>query len=464
MNQCGKAKCYREILRVALPVSLESMFQASFSFVDQIIVGLLGATAVAAVGLSNGVSLIIALLYSAIGTGAGVLVAQAFGRQDMQAVSRVAALGQILAAVFGACTALPLILFPAAVLRATGAQGDLVGVASGYFQWFAASIPMSVISAVTTATFRSLSDSRTPMTITIGAVILNTLLALILVLGLGPFPKLGVIGAGVASLVSQAVRCLVLFVVLYHRKQGVRWCWPGPGPETRAIARPLFEITCPLALSETLWGTSTFIYTIVFTRIGTAALASSQIAMTIENFFIVAASGLAPAAVASIGQAIGGGSLRHAKKQAGLVLRLGVFVGLGFGAALILASFLLPVLYPRVGKDVLHLAFWGISITACVQVAKVINNILGNGVLPSGGDTKFVLLTHVFGSYAAGLPAALLLGLVARVGAQSVFAARALEEVLKMFIFLLRFRTSCWYQKSIEGSTALSAKPRFTRS
>ena len=114
-----------------------------------------------------------------------------------------------------------------------------------------------------------------------------------------------------------------------------------------------------MALSEMLWGTSTFIYTIVFTRIGIAALASSEIAMTIENFFIVAASGLAPAAVASIGQAIGAGSLRHAKKQAGRVLRLGIFVGLGFGAALVLASFLLPILYPRVGKDVLHLAFLG---------------------------------------------------------------------------------------------------------
>jgi len=243
MNPCGKANSYREILRVALPVSLESVFQASFSFVDQIVVGLLGATAVAAVGLSNGVSLIVALLYSAIGTGSGVLVAQAFGRHDMEAVSRVAALGQILAAVFGVCTALPLILFRVVVLRVAGAQGDLVEVASGYFQWFAASIPMSTISAVTTATFRSLSDSRTPMAITIGAVILNTLLALLLVLGLGPFPKLGVIGAGVASLVSQALRCLVLFVVLYHRKQGVRWCCPGPVQETRAIARSLLEIT-----------------------------------------------------------------------------------------------------------------------------------------------------------------------------------------------------------------------------
>ena len=134
-----------------------------------------------------------ASLYSGIGTGSGVFVAQAFGRQDMRAVSRTAALGQILAAVFGICTALPLVLCPAAILRAVGAQQDLVGAGAGYFQLFAASMPMVVVSAVTTATLRSLSDSRTPMVIIMAAVITNTLLALLLVLGLDPFPRLGVI-------------------------------------------------------------------------------------------------------------------------------------------------------------------------------------------------------------------------------------------------------------------------------
>jgi Na+-driven multidrug efflux pump len=106
-----RSNSYREILRVALPISLEAVFQTSFSFIDQIIVGLLGSTAVAAVGLSNSISFIVVLLYSAIGTGSAVLVAQAYGRQDMNEVSRIAALGQILAAVFGLCTALPLVLF-----------------------------------------------------------------------------------------------------------------------------------------------------------------------------------------------------------------------------------------------------------------------------------------------------------------------------------------------------------------
>ena len=83
------ADSQEKIFKVALPVSVEAVFQTSLGFVDQIIVGTLGATAVAAVGFCNSISFIVMLLYSAIGTGAGVLVAQAFGRNDLNEVSRV---------------------------------------------------------------------------------------------------------------------------------------------------------------------------------------------------------------------------------------------------------------------------------------------------------------------------------------------------------------------------------------
>jgi putative MATE family efflux protein len=441
----------RKILALALPVGLETVFQTSLGAVDQLIVGFLGADAIAGVGLSNTVTFIVMLIYSAVGTGSGVLIAQAFGRNDLEEVSATAAYGQILAGSFGLCTALPLVLFPSVILRWIGAQETVANEAAGYFQLFAASAPLVAISAVSTATFRSLNDTRTPMIITVGAVALNTLFGFFLVLGISPFPKLGVLGAGVATLLSQTVRCLVLLVAVHRRRNGPRWRWPWQHVGMAAIARKLFAVTYPLALSEMLWGASAFAYTLVFTRLGTDALASSQIVMVIENLFIAVAAGLAPAAIATIGQAIGGGSVQCAKKNATVVLRLGLLAGLLFTILLLGTSFLLPVLYPRVGTEVLQVAFWGILIAACVQPAKVLNSILGNGILPSGGDTKFVLANHLIGSYLVGLPVAVCLGMFAGLHAWGVFGARALEEIIKVIFFWLRFRTPAWYQKSVDG-------------
>src|ERR1700723_2124688 len=399
------------------------------------------------------------LLYSAIGTGAGVLVAQAFGRNDLNDVSKVASLSLILSGMFGVFTTLPLVLYPRAVLRLIGAPGELVQAGSVYFQLFSAAAPLIVMSAVTTATFRSLNDSKTPMFVTMGAVGLNTVLGLLLVFGWGPFPKLGVIGAGLATLVAQVSRFLALLVSLYRKEKGLRWHWALPGTGISKVFGPLLEITYPIAISELLWGTSTFVYTIILTRLSVAGLTASQIVMTIENLFIVAASGLAPAAVASIGQALGDDSLKVAKRHANAALRLGLIAGLVFSVLLFGSSFLVPFIYPNVGKEVLHFTYWGLIIAACVQPAKVLNSILGNGILPSGGDTKYILLGHLVGSYLVGLPVAVWLGIFAGLNVWGVFGSRALEEMLKAIFFLRRYRTPAWYKKSVDELSNRESDP-----
>jgi putative MATE family efflux protein len=442
---------FQEIIKLAVPASLEVVFQTSLGLVDQVIVGFLGANAVAAVGLSNSVSFVIMLAYSAVGTATGVLVAQAFGRNHIQDVSKIAAVGQIFAATCGACTAIPLVLFPAAILHWVGPREEVAKIASQYFQLFAASAPFTVTSAVTAATLRSLSDTRTPMVITMGAVALNTVLGYFLVLGIPPFPKLQVLGAGVAALSTQALRCAALWTALYCLRKSPVWRWPWQCAGYSKIFRLLFTVTYPLALSEFLWGISAFAYTVVFTRLGTAALASSQIVMTVENLFVVAASGLAPAAIASIGQAIGGNSIVRAKQQAGRVLRLGSVTGLLFTVLLSGASFLLPIIYPNVGKEVISFAFWGLLIVAFVQPAKVLNSVLGNGILPSGGDTKFVLLSHVIASYLVGLPCAVLSGLFMGLNLWGVYGSRGAEEIVKLIFFLARFRFHDWHRNAKKG-------------
>src|SRR5271165_6722626 len=127
------------MVELAVPVGLETFFQTSLGAVDQVIVGSLGASAVAGVGLSNSVSFIVMLVYSAIGTGSGVLIAQAYGRKNTEEISATAALGEILAGLFGVCTALPLALFPELILRGIGAQESVAKEATGYFQLFALS-------------------------------------------------------------------------------------------------------------------------------------------------------------------------------------------------------------------------------------------------------------------------------------------------------------------------------------
>jgi putative MATE family efflux protein len=287
----------KRILSLALPVSLEFVFQMSFNAIDQIIVGFLGAAALAGVGFSNSLASMAILLATAFGTGSGVLIARAFGRKDMVAVSRTASIAQALACGLGVVVALPLAVFSPPLLVFLGAQEDVAELANGYFRLFLAALPLLILSAVTTAAFRSLNDAKTPMLITTGAVILNTLFAFVLVLGCGPIPRLGVIGAGLATLISQALRCIVLLYVFYRPRFDVTWVWPLPSVAVNSTLIQMIKLTVPIAVSELSWGASGFIYTLVFIHISTTSLAASQITMALENIFIVVSSGLGPAAL-----------------------------------------------------------------------------------------------------------------------------------------------------------------------
>ncbi|MBV9490560.1 MAG: MATE family efflux transporter [Verrucomicrobia bacterium] len=439
-----------KILRLAIPVSLESVFQMGFNVIDQVIVGYLGAGAVAAVGLSNSIASIALLLYASAGVGAGVMVARAFGRKDLNEVSQIAAAGQVLSGILGLLTAVVLIAFSHPILWLVGADQKLVDSASGYFQLYAVSIAPMILSAVTSAVFRSLNAPRIPLVITSAAVALNTGLGFILVLGVGPIPSFGVAGAGWATLISQSCRCAALIIFLYGGKKGVRWVWPLPGSQVGITATKLIRLTAPIAVSEVLWGMSTFIYAVVFTRLGTAALAAAQIVLSLESIFIVASAGLGPAAVAVIGHALGVGSLPAAKANAWIAIRFGLIAAVVLGTLYGASGLLLPVLYPKVGQDVLHLAFWGILLMAATQPAKVLSSVLGNGVLASGGDTRFVLVGNLAGTYTVGLPAAAALGLLAPFGFFGAFAAKVLEEVVKATCFLLRFLRARWYEHAIK--------------
>src|SRR6202022_1349840 len=255
-----------KILRLAVPVSLESVFQMGFNVIDQVIVGLLGADAVAAVGLSNSIASIALLLYASAGVGAGGMVARALGRKDLKEVSQIASTGQGVSGLLGLITAFLLISFSHPLLRLVGADPKLAGSANAYFQLYAVSIAPMILSAVTSAVFRSLNAPRTPLVITSVAVVLNTALGLVLVLGLGPIPSFGVAGAGLATLISQSCRCLALIIVLYASDKGGRWVWPLPGSRVAVTAAKLIQLTGPMATSEVLWGMSTFVYAMVFTR------------------------------------------------------------------------------------------------------------------------------------------------------------------------------------------------------
>lgn len=329
------------------------------------------------------------------------------------------------------------------MLKLAGGAPDVTRAAIPYMQVVMLALVPGMLGWVFSGALRSLGHARTPLVATILTVIIESALAYSLVFGVGPLPQLGVVGAAWAIVVANSFKALYLAYQIYGPRQLAALHLPARSA-WREISGPLLSISAPLAFTEFAWSLGGFLYAAVFARVGTGALAASQIVGTLEALFIVGSFGLMSAATVFIGRSLGAGDPVAAQTWLRRISRAGLVTGLGFGLLYALSALLVPLAFPKVGADVQHIAVLGIVIYASTQVFKVRNMIVGGGILPSAGDGKGVIIGDVVGAFVIGLPLAIYLGLYTPLGVWGVFLARSLEEISKSVIFEWRSRRIDW--------------------
>ena len=438
----------REIASIAVPVSLEMVIQLLLTFVNQVIVGSLGAVAVAAVGLAG--SFLFFLTLGALGSGTSIRVARRWGAGDRAGVDHALSVTVALGTGLAALLTVPTVLGASPLLRLAGGAADVTAAATGYLQVVMLSLVPGLLGWVLSGALRSLGRARTPLVATVLTVVLEAFLAYGLVFGVGPLPQLGLIGAAWAVALANTFKALYLAFQVYGPRRLAAFRLPGRAGWS-AVAGPLLAISAPLAFTEFAWGLGGFLYNAVFARVGTQALAAAGIVGNLEGIFVVGSFGLMSAATVLIGRSLGAGDGEAARTWLRRITRVGLATGLGFGLLFAFSSLMVPTLFPRVGAEVHQIVFVGILINALTQVVKVRNMIVGGGVLPGTGDGRGVILGDVVGAFVVGLPLAIGLGLYSPLGVWGVFLARSLEEVAKVLIFEWRARRLNWARLAEEG-------------
>ncbi|UBV41554.1 MATE family efflux transporter [Deinococcus taeanensis] len=433
----------REIAAIAVPVSLEMVIQLVLTFVNQIIVGTLGAVAVAAVGLSGSLGFLFFITLGALGSGTSILVARRHGAGDRAGVNQTLTTSLLTSLLLAAVLTLPIVLGASSLLRLAGGEPRVTLAAIPYMQVSMLALIPGTLAWMLSGALRSLGHARTPLVATVITVIVESLTAYGLVFGVGPLPQMGVVGAAWALVIANLLKLTLLAAQIYGPRHLAALALPARD-SWRAIAGPLLSISAPIAFTEFAWSLGGFLYATVYARVGTAALAASQIVGTLEGIFIVGSFGLMSAATVFIGRALGAGDPNSARLWLARISRTGLVTGVGFGLLFAASAFLVPGLFPRVGSDVHHIALIGILISAVTQVVKVRNMIIGGGVLPGAADGKGVILGDVVGAFVVGLPLAIGLGLYSPLGVWGVFLARSAEEIAKVMIFEWRRRRINW--------------------
>jgi len=443
-----------EVAALAIPVSLEMIVALIMNFLNQVVVGGLGTTAIAAVGFVNSITFIALLTFGSIASSVSIMAARAHGGGRLHELNSVVHVALIIGTVVsGALIAIPAIL-PSHVLTAAGGSPSVVATGSEYLRISVLSLLPNVGARVLSGVMRSTGHTRGPLIATSVTTALNTLLGYLLVYGVGPLPDLGVVGAGVASLIAALLNVAMLVAMSYGHNGLIHWELPSSRREWWQVAKPLFVLAAPLALTELVWSLGGYLYNVIFQRLGDEALAAAQIAGTLEALFILASFGLMTASTTLIGRSLGQGDAVAARHWVRRLRKTAYVTSVVFGLMYLATALLVGTLFPKVSDHVMNLAMLSIALNAAFQWVKVQNMLLGVGVLPSGGDLKAVVVGDSAGVIGAGLPIGVVLGLFTPLGFLGVLIGRIVEEFAKFAIFVHRLHRIDWDALAREHGSA----------
>jgi putative MATE family efflux protein len=434
----------REVARVAVPVSLEFILILGLGFANQIIVGGLGDTAVAAVGFASSIQYIPFFVLGALGTSASIQVARAYGAKREKELNKVVAAAVITAFLVGVVVAIPFVIWPSQIFTAVGGSEAVVAAGSGYLALAMASLFAGLLAQVLSGVLRSSDHARSPMVATIVTGALQVPLSIVLVYGWGPVPALGVNGAAWAMIIATALRVIMMLVQTYGVARIARWETPGNRLEWKSVLGPLIVLGAPMGLTAGFWSTGNFLYNVVIQRLGDAALAASQIVGNLEGIFFVGSLGLMNAVNALVGRAVGAADGTLARAWATYIKRIGIYTGIAFGVLFAFSSLGLSTMFPKVPELVITYSIAGVLINAVLQPIKVRNALMGASVLPSGNDVRGVMIGDFTAPFIVGLPLSIALGLFTPLGIYGVFIGRGIEEIAKVAIFTWRGRRLNW--------------------
>jgi putative MATE family efflux protein len=318
----------RAIMLLAVPMVLEMLMESVFAVVDVFFVAKLGASAVAAVGLTE--SMLTLVYTAAMGLSIGVMavVARRTGEKDQEGAARAAAQAFAVALLVAAPIAVVGILFAPDLLRLMGASDEVVAQGVGYTRTMLGGNVVIVLLFLINAVFRGSGDPAIAMRTLWLANGLNIVLGPCFIFGLGPFPELGVTGAAVATTIGRGTGVLYQ---LYRVTRGDArvTLTPAHFRPDGSVMRTIARLSGPGTL-QVLIGTASWILLVrIMSTFGNTAVAGYTIGIRILIFALLPSWGLANAAATMVGQALGARKPERAERAVWIAgLYNMVFLGL----------------------------------------------------------------------------------------------------------------------------------------
>ena len=435
---------FKNLFRIALPIIAQNLLSSVLNMMDVAMIGQMGETAVASVGLANQVFFLLLLMMFGINSGVGVFVSQLWGKGDQGSIRKVQGIGLGMGLAASLLSSIAAMVFSEGILRIYSTDPAVIARGGAYLRIAGMSYVATAITLSYSSVLRATGNVRVPVAVSIFAISLKTLLNYGLIFGHFGLPALGIEGAAIATVISRMVEVTGILAITYARSlPPAARLSELVGGYNRQFLPVVLKTSFPVVINETLWSLGVTMYNIIYARIGTESIAAVNIAVTIEGLAFVLFIGISEATGILIGNRIGANEEQLAFDYARRSLILSTAGAILMGGVIFLASdFILG--FFKVSEAARSNAHNILLVMSFALWLKVTNMLIIVGILRAGGDTRFSMIVDAGSVWLVGVPMAWAGANLLHLPIYGVYLMVASEELVKYIAMMWRFTSRRW--------------------
>ena len=435
-----KRSLRKEIVRLALPIALQQFMTALVGACDAIMLGKLSQDAMSAVSLATQVTFVFNLFMFAFMAGENMFVAQYYGKGDYKGISQVFSLVTKICGCIAVVFLAGALFFPEQLMRILTNEETLIVLGSEYLRVIGISYVFSGIAQIFLAIMKNCGAVNMSTLINGVMVILNIVLNAVFIFGLSGFPKMGIKGAALATVLATVVQFLWSVGYVLCRIRAVKF-------SLRSCEKKLFgrfwQKAVPLLINNLAWGIGFSMYSVIMGHLGTDAVAANGIANISKNLVVCFCLGLGNAGSIIVGNRLGADRLQEAKEVGETLTKTAIIAGIVSGLVLIALS---PFITKMVDLTPTARGYLQkmLLISSYYIAGKSVNCMTIGGIFAAGGDSKFGMLCDSVTLWCIIVPLGCICAFILKLPVMVVYFVLNLDEIIKLPVVYKHYKKYKW--------------------
>ena len=432
----------KKIWLVSIPIIIQNLIDSAVNSADVFMTGYLGQASLSALSLASQFSTIAFMFFMGINSAVTMMCAQYWGKGDTATIEKVEGIAYRASVSFALVLMFSCLLIPQYMMRIYTPDPELIELGCSYLRAVSVGFLFWGLSTVYLATLRSM-ERVTISTITESvSLLLNVVLNACFIFGLLGFPRLGIMGVGLATAISRFAGLLICVVVSW-RSPDVHMSFNYVFRPVKLLTRDYFSMAVPAIGNEVGWAIGFSMYSVVFGYLGSDVVAANSLVSVIRNLSASFCWGIGAASGIIVGQFLGAGRIEEGRNAAKRMLRLATLTGAGGGLVIFLMTPFVMSLANISAQSMDYLNFM-LRVNSVYIIGTAVNATLISGILRSGGDAKWGFRCDMIGMWLYGVPLAFLSAFVLRLPVKVVYLLMCTDEFVKWPFVLRRFSSGKW--------------------